>query len=269
MSESSRNAAVPVSHGILMVLATAAAVVAAFFGSGAVVGTDMQDAVGGWLGPDATPIAPASTAFSIWSVIYIGLIGYAIWQLSPTARSSERQRRLRLWAILSAALNAAWLWVVQAGWLAVSVLVMLVLLAVLIRILLLMMAHPPQNRVELLLTDGTFGLYLGWIIAAAAANIASLIGATGQEGFGDAWEFGALAALAVLAIIGVGLGLWTRGRIAPALSLAWGLAWISDARSEGNFESSLLSTTAIVATTAVLISPLISHWLQRRSSGSA
>lgn len=61
MSESSRNAAVPVSHGILMVLATAAAVVAAFFGSGAVGGTDMQDAVGGWLGPDATPIAPAST----------------------------------------------------------------------------------------------------------------------------------------------------------------------------------------------------------------
>lgn len=152
-----------------------------------------------------------------------------------------------------------WLWVAQLGWLAVSVLVMLVLLAVLVRILLLMMAAPPQNRVELLFTDGTFGLYLGWIIAAAAANIASLIGGSGQEGFGDAWEFGALAAIVVLAALGVGLGLWTRGRIAPALSLAWGLAWVGQARGAGDFESSLLTTSAIVATTAVLITPLVSH----------
>lgn len=242
-----------------MVLATAAAVVAAFFGSGAVGGTDMQDAVDGWLGPDATPIAPASTAFSIWSVIYLGLIGYAIWQLSATARRSERQRRLRPWAILSAALNALWLWVVQLGWLGVSVLVMLLLLTVLVRILLLMMASPAQHRAESLLTDGTFGLYLGWVSLATAANIAAMLGSAGAEGFG-AWEAAAIGVVTVVALLGAALGLCTRGRLAPALSLTWGLVWLGVARSEGDFESPLLITAAALAAGIVLIVPLVVRW---------
>ncbi|MBB1024382.1 tryptophan-rich sensory protein, partial [Dietzia sp. DQ12-76] len=84
---------------VVTLLGVAAAIVAAFVGSGALGGTPVADAAGGALSADATPVAPAGSAFSIWSVIYLGLIVYALWQLSPTARRSARQRALRPWAL--------------------------------------------------------------------------------------------------------------------------------------------------------------------------
>ena len=111
---------------VVTVLGVAAAIVAAFIGSGALGGTPINEAAGGALSADATPIAPAGTAFSIWSVIYLGLAAYAIWQLTPTARRSPRQEAVRPWALASAVLNALWIWTVQLGWLAVSVQVIVV-----------------------------------------------------------------------------------------------------------------------------------------------
>ena len=54
------------------------AIIGAFMGSGAAGGTPIDRAAGGALSATATPIAPAGPAFSIWSVIYLGLIAYAV-----------------------------------------------------------------------------------------------------------------------------------------------------------------------------------------------
>ena len=64
---------------VVVLLTSLAAIGAAFVGSGAVVGTPIQEAAGGWLDSDSTLIAPARPAFSIWSVIYTGLLMYALW----------------------------------------------------------------------------------------------------------------------------------------------------------------------------------------------
>lgn len=91
-------------------LITAIAIVGAFVGSGLLGGTPVQDAAGGWLSSTATPIAPAGTAFRIWSLIYLGLAGYAVWQLGE---SSLRLDRVRWLIALSALLNALWIGAVQ------------------------------------------------------------------------------------------------------------------------------------------------------------
>ena len=70
------------------------AVVGSLIGSGALGGIPIQEAAGGALRADATLIAPAVPAFSIWSVIYLGLAGLAIWQLLPAQRANPRQRQL-------------------------------------------------------------------------------------------------------------------------------------------------------------------------------
>ncbi|WIM71999.1 hypothetical protein QP028_11285 [Corynebacterium suedekumii] len=88
--------------------------------------------------------------------------------LTPTARASERQRALRPWALLSALLNAGWLFTVQLDQLWLSVVVIVALLAVLIRILFLLGRPRTGGVVELVLTDGTFGLYFGWVLAATS-----------------------------------------------------------------------------------------------------
>src|SRR5690625_870654 len=85
----------------------------AYIGSGAAVGTPVSDAAGGALSADATPFAPDGPAFSIWSVIYAGLLAYSIYQLLPKQRASARHAQLRHWAALSALLISAWLGDVQ------------------------------------------------------------------------------------------------------------------------------------------------------------
>jgi len=242
---------------IVTIVAVVVAVVLAFVGSGALGGTPVSEAAGGALSADATPFAPGGPAFSIWSVIYIGLAAYAVYQLLPKQRASARHARLRPWACASVLLNAAWIGVVQLDSLWGSVVVIVVLLAVLIRILFILGSGNPTTKTDMLVTDGTFGLYLGWVTVATTANTAALIaGTTGLEKFAG-WEGAAVALLAVITAIGIGLGIYTKGRIAPALSISWGLTWIAVARSSGLYESSVLVWAAGIATALVLITAVV------------
>jgi len=242
---------------ILTVLGIAAAIAMAYLGSGALVGTPVAEAAGGALSADATPLAPASAAFSIWAVIYLGLAGYAIWQLTPTARASERQRALRPWALLSALLNAGWLFTVQLDQLWLSVVVIVALLAVLIRILYLLGRPRTGGVVELVLTDGTFGLYFGWVLAATFANTWATFADAGVTAFEEVpvGIVGLVVAAAVAALAAFRDG----GRIAPALATAWGLAWIAVARTEGEFASEALVWTAAAAAAVVLLAAMASR----------
>lgn len=240
---------------IVTVVAVIVAMALALVGSGALGGTPINEAAGGALSADATPFAPAGPAFSIWSVIYAGLAAYAIYQLLPAQRTSARHARLRPWAGASALLNAAWIGVVQADSLWGSVIVIVILLLVLVRIMAILSTGKPATKTDMLFTDGTFGLYLGWVTVATVANVSALIATTGLDKF-TGWEWVAVGVLAVVATIGIGLAISTEGRIAPALSITWGLTWIAAGRSSGEFESVLLVWAAAIAAALVLITAI-------------
>ena len=72
-----------------------------------VLGTRVEESSGGALAADATLLAPASPAFSIWSVIYGGLAAYTIWQWLPANTANIRARRSGWLVALSMLLNAA------------------------------------------------------------------------------------------------------------------------------------------------------------------
>lgn len=235
----------------LILLAVITAMVAAALGSGAAGGTPIDEAAGGWFSADATPLAPASPAFRIWSAIYLGLLLYAVTLQFPSVGSSARHRRIGPWAAASAVLNAAWIFSVQAGLITLSLVIIGVLLVVLLRMLLMLRSHQPLNWWDRLITDGTFGLYLGWVCVASAANAASWAGAAGANGF-LAWEFAAIAVVVVLAGIALGLARYTGAHIAPALSISWGLLWIGLGRIDGDFASTTLVATGAVTALAVL-----------------
>lgn len=107
-------------------LSAAAMLVGTLFGVG-VLGDRVAESSGGSLSATATLLAPASTAFSIWSVIYLGLAAYVVWQWVPRTAASARGRSIGWLAALSMLLNGGWLLVTQAGWLWGSVLVIVVL----------------------------------------------------------------------------------------------------------------------------------------------
>ena len=228
------------------------AVVGAFIGSGAAGGTPIQNAAGGALAADATPIAPGGPAFAIWTPIYVGLLAYAVWQSLPKQRTDERQRRLGYPVAASLILNATWILSIQFGFLAASVPIIAALLAVLIWAFRITLDTRSKNVVETIVADGTVGLYLGWVCVATAANITALLVAAGFRGFGlgaDAW---AVLIVAVAGLVGVLVAIRGKGRLAPAVSLSWGLAWVAVARLTGDLLSAPAAIAAIAAVAAVI-----------------
>nr|WP_274635594.1 tryptophan-rich sensory protein [Microbacterium bovistercoris] len=238
---------------IIVAVCAVVAIVGGAVGSGAFGGTAIQDAAGGALRADATLLAPAVPAFGIWSVIYLGLIGYAIWQALPAQATSSRQRALGYLVAASLVLNAGWILSVQADLLALSVVVIVALVAVLAVAFARTVRSPARRVGDMILTDGVIGLYLGWVSVATAAGIAATLVAAGFTGWGlpaEAWSTGILVITGAIAIT---LAVVSRGRISPMLSLCWGLAWIAVARLGGSPHSTSTAITAIAVTAAVII----------------
>lgn len=245
------------------------ALVGAFVGSGAAGGTPIQDAAGGALAADATVIAPAGSAFGIWSVIYLGLVAYAVWQLLPKQSSAELHRRVGYWVAASLVLNAAWILSIQYGLLALSVPVIIVLLVVLIQAYLITVKLPAGGAIDAIITDGTVGLYLGWVCVATAANITAWLVALGFTGFGVPEAVWGVTIVFVAGAIGIALAARGRAHFAPSLSLSWGLAWVAVGRLTGDLISQPTAVAAFVAVAAVLSSAAVFTTARLRAERTA
>lgn len=233
------------------------AIVGSFVGSGAAGGTPIQDAVGGALSADSTLIAPAGPAFSIWSVIYAGLVAYAIWQALPAQAGDTRQRQVGYWVAASLILNAAWILSVQFGSLGLSAVMIVALLVVLIVTFIILRAGRPRGWIETVVLDGTMGFYLGWVTIATVANLTALFVSAGFRGFGITPDLWGVALVAVAAAIGILLAFWDGGRLAPAASLSWGLAWVAVSRLTGELISVPTAVAAATGAAAVVLVTVI------------
>ncbi|MFI7481334.1 tryptophan-rich sensory protein [Kocuria sp. M1R5S2] len=233
-----------------------------------VLGTRVAESSGGALAADATLIAPASPAFSIWSVIYLGLLGYTVWQWLPSRAADPRARATGALAAASLLLNAGWLLVTQRGWIAVSVGV-IVVLALVLGVLVHRLADLPARGgpLERLVVDGTFGLYLGWVSVATAANVAAAIVASGvsQTGRGAEW-IGVLVLLGLAAVVAA-IQQRIGARWAVAAGSAWGLAWITVGRAADEPRSATVAWGAAVA--AGLVVAATAFLRSRREPSSA
>jgi hypothetical protein len=263
ISTSGTRSTVPGSRGsdlsrqLTVTLCFIVCIVGSMIGVGVFGGTPIAQAAGGALNADATYLAPASGAFSIWSVIYTGLGAYTIFQWLPSQRTSERQRSLGWLVAASLVLNAAWILSVQAGWVGISVLVIVLLLAVLVACFVRYARTPAANWIEAIAVDGTLGLYLGWVSVATCANTAAALTDAGFDGFGLAPEVWSVAILAVVAALGVGLAAYGRGRLAPAAALAWGLSWIAVSRLNGELLSNGTAIAAVAAAVVVALAAVV------------
>lgn len=235
-----RRAAIVSACAAVMALGTLAG-----FG---LLGTRVEESSGGAFAADATLVTPAGPAFSIWSLIYLGLLAYVVWQWRP----SERADRIWWLAGASMLLNALWLGVTQAGWLWASVLVILTLALVLGLLVRRLGERAPASRVEAVVVDGTFGVYLGWVSVAAVANVAAVLVATGVDP-GPVWSTTlAVTVVAVAALLGAWFARKLGGRWAVAAAMAWALCWVAVGRLTDAPRSIVTACAAILAALAIL-----------------
>lgn len=247
-----------------VIVAGVLGIVGAAYGGGAFGTRPVNEAVDGWLDADSTLLAPAGPAFSIWSVIYLGLAAYVVWQALPAQRSSQRHRILAPWIAASLLLNAAWILVVQADQLAWSLVVIVALLLVLIRTWILLLRTSAVGRADRWITDVTMGLYLGWVSVATVANATAVGAAAGLNP-------GALAATISAAVLvwvagGIGFALtWHSSRLAPALAIVWGITWIGVGREIAPIDL-VVAASAFTAALATLASSVLLVLRRRRAA---
>lgn len=224
-----------------------------------VIGAPVAQTSGGSLSDNATLVAPAGPAFSIWSVIYAGLAAYTVWQWAPSLTTSTRMRRIGWLAAVSMVLNATWLLVTQQDWIWGSVIVILALLGTLLEIVRRMHQQQQAGRVDLVITDGTFGLYLGWVSVATVANIAAALTDSGVAVARTMDVLAAAAAVAVVSLAGIVIARSFGGRWSVAAAIAWGFAWVAFGRLNEAPESATTAAVAIVGALVVLASTARFH----------
>ncbi len=186
-----------------------------------------------------TVITPAGYAFSIWSLIYVGLIAFSVYQLLP--RNLVRFRRVRSLYVISCALNCAWIY----SWHHDQIGYCLGIIAALLFVLIAMLAQfePETSGIGKVVTRGVFGIYAGWVTAATLVNGAIFLRSEDIQLSIFAWSTLGVTALSIALIAGVAARITLRNFTFP-LAIAWAATAIA-VKQSGN--------TAIVVAAAICV----------------
>ena len=164
---------------------------------------------------------PANYVFSIWSVIYLGLLGFTIYQALPSQRSNPRLRQIGYLPALSGVFNTAWIFLWHYNIFELTVPLMLGILLTLIAIYLrLDIGRAQVSAAQRWLVNVPFSIYLGWITVATIANVTTLLYYLNWDGFG----ISAVAWAVAILLVGVTVASYvilSRRDAAYALVIVW------------------------------------------------
>jgi hypothetical protein len=145
---------------------------------------------------------PATYVFTtIWPVIYLGILGWAIFQALPANRDNPRFRAAAPWLMVNLILNGLWVWVFGMEMFVTTLPIMFVLVYT---------AAVAYGKLQIGQTKvGTWerilqipiSIYFAWLTVATVANIASALIAAGWNGFGLSAETWGV----IMLLVGVGL----------------------------------------------------------------
>lgn len=207
---------------------------------------------------------PAGYVFSIWGVIYLALILFAIYQALPGQRDNPRLEQMGYLFALSCLANIAWLFLwhyERFVWTLVAMGSLLVLLIVIYLRLDIGRGHP--STAERWLVQIPFSLYLGWITVATIANVTSVLDYLNWDGWGISPETWTMIMLGVGTGIGAAVG-FTRHDTAYLLVLIWAFVGIG-VKHAG---VPIVATAAWIAAALVAL-VLIANVVQQRRSRPA
>ncbi|MGC8879472.1 MAG: TspO/MBR family protein [Anaerolineae bacterium] len=170
---------------------------------------------------------PAGYVFSIWGLIYLGIIAFAVYQALPAQRSNPRLQRIGYLFVLSCVANIAWLFLWHYQHFLLTLIAMfgllLCLIALYARLGIGQVVVPPSER---WLVHLPFSIYLGWVTVASIANTTIVLDYLRWDGWGLSAEWWALGMLLVGVILALGMAL-TRRDVAYVLVLIWAYVGIA------------------------------------------
>ncbi|MFB3890159.1 MAG: tryptophan-rich sensory protein [Candidatus Bathyarchaeia archaeon] len=212
-----------------------------------------------------TLITPAGYVFAIWGVIYTLLAVFVVYQALPGQRDKPFLREVSFLFVLSCVLNVLWLFLWQYEYIALSVVLMLALLATLVAIYLrLKIGKSDAALKEKACVHLPFSVYLGWITVAAAANVAAALSSLGWVKWNPAdAAYALLAIVAVLVITLVVLA--ARRDVAYGLVIVWALVGIAVKQSAVQDVALAAEIGAVVVAIAVIASAVAFRFKKQKT----
>jgi translocator protein len=205
---------------------------------------------------------PAGYVFSIWGVIYLGLVSYAIYQALPAQRDNPRLARVAPWFILSCVANSVWIFLWHYEQFVLTIIAMLTLLVSLIAVYVqLGIGRTAVSSGEKWLVRLPFSIYLGWVSVATIANITSTLDWVNWGGWGISEQSWAVIMLVVAVVLAL-LVERTRRDIAYILVFVWAFIGIGVEQSD----ATTVATAAYIAAGLLAVLAVASFVMRQRES---
>lgn len=204
---------------------------------------------------------PAGFAFSIWGLIYSGLLVFLIRIL--TISNTELVGKLFPWFALNSLANMAWIFAWHHLQVVTSLVLMLVLLSSLIYLTAELRSYTRSSK-EIRFFNAVFEVYLGWITVATVANFTALLVAFNWNALGINEEHWMLIILPVIVVIVLVIYVKQTSAV-YLLPIIWALYGIH-AKHIGVFQGQfpLVITVVKLSIAALLLSVIIKNrlWLK-------
>lgn len=175
---------------------------------------------------------PAGYVFAIWSVIYLGLLAYMVYQALPSQRTNPRLRSIGWPYVVSGIANSVWIFLWHYNLFPLSLVVMLVLLLSLIVVYQRLTPwRASASTAERWTVHIPFSIYLGWITVATVANASTVLLDWGWSGAPLSPMIWSLAMITVASVLGLIFALREQN-IAYVAVLVWAFIGIAVKQSE-------------------------------------
>lgn len=139
-------------------------------------------------------ITPPGYAFAVWSVIYLGMTAFTVFQALPSKAGTFRG--IRIAYLFSCVANALWLYLWALEMMVLCLLVIVALLASLAYINIRL--QPKGTSGDYWFAKAPFGIYFGWVTAATILNASIMLKSFGFD-LGESGNANAGAALLLVA----------------------------------------------------------------------
>ncbi|MGG4213461.1 tryptophan-rich sensory protein [Paenibacillus sp. FSL L8-0638] len=190
-----------------------------------------------------TLITPAGYAFSIWSVIYVLLACFVVYQATPTGQAKTSVQSIGIFFILSCVFNIIWIFLWQYVYVELCVIVIILYLLSL-GVVYVRTRTPQPTRGEMWFVKLPFSLNLGWVSVATIINIAVALEKNEWSGWGLSDTTWAIIILLIGTILAIMVSFPYRDSIYP-LVFVW--AYIAIAVEHPNHENVRLAALILAA----------------------